>query len=99
LGQPLEHFDAVVLPRGDPHLKIIRSRRNRAPRTWVKAWACITTRGSSRSCCKTTRATKHRVVSPPPEREQLSIAYSFHPRLDAVSTRIAERRARGSAIQ
>ena len=24
LGQPLEHFDRVVLPRGDPHLKIIR---------------------------------------------------------------------------
>ncbi len=24
LGQPLDHFDDVVLPRGDPHLKIIR---------------------------------------------------------------------------
>ena len=24
LGQPLDHFDGVVLPRGDPHLKIIR---------------------------------------------------------------------------
>jgi isopenicillin N synthase-like dioxygenase len=24
LGQPLDHFDRVVLPRGDPHLKIIR---------------------------------------------------------------------------
>ena len=24
LGQPLHHFDDVVLPRGDPHLKIIR---------------------------------------------------------------------------
>lgn len=24
LGRPLEHFDAVVLPRGDPHLKIMR---------------------------------------------------------------------------
>lgn len=24
LSQPLNHFDAVVLPRGDPHLKIIR---------------------------------------------------------------------------
>src|SRR6185295_2371982 len=24
LGQPLNHFDDVVLPRGDPHLKIIR---------------------------------------------------------------------------
>jgi isopenicillin N synthase-like dioxygenase len=24
LGQPIDHFDAVVLPRGDPHLKIVR---------------------------------------------------------------------------
>jgi isopenicillin N synthase-like dioxygenase len=24
LGQPVDHFDAVVLPRGDPHLKLIR---------------------------------------------------------------------------
>src|SRR5690606_21305611 len=24
LGQPREHFDRFVLPRGDPHLKIIR---------------------------------------------------------------------------
>jgi isopenicillin N synthase-like dioxygenase len=24
LGQPIDHFDDVVLPRGDPHLKIIR---------------------------------------------------------------------------
>jgi isopenicillin N synthase-like dioxygenase len=24
LGQPLEHFDSTVLPRGDPHLKIVR---------------------------------------------------------------------------
>jgi len=24
LGQPIDHFDAVVLPRGDPHLKLMR---------------------------------------------------------------------------
>jgi isopenicillin N synthase-like dioxygenase len=24
LGQPLQHFDGVVLPHGDPHLKIMR---------------------------------------------------------------------------
>jgi isopenicillin N synthase-like dioxygenase len=24
LGQPIDHFDGFVLPRGDPHLKIIR---------------------------------------------------------------------------
>src|SRR6185436_15489990 len=29
------------------------------------------------------RATKHRVQSPPPGRERLSVAYFFHPRLDA----------------
>jgi len=30
------------------------------------------------------RATKHRVVSPPPGKERISIAYFFHPRLDCV---------------
>jgi isopenicillin N synthase-like dioxygenase len=30
------------------------------------------------------RATKHRVRSPPSGRERLSVAYFFHPRLDAV---------------
>jgi isopenicillin N synthase-like dioxygenase len=30
------------------------------------------------------RATKHRVQSPPSGRERLSVAYFFHPRLDAV---------------
>ena len=30
------------------------------------------------------RATKHRVVSPSSGRERLSVAYFFHPRLDAV---------------
>jgi isopenicillin N synthase-like dioxygenase len=35
------------------------------------------------------RATKHRVQSPPSGRERLSVAYFFHPRLDAVFTPIA----------
>jgi isopenicillin N synthase-like dioxygenase len=35
------------------------------------------------------RATKHRVQSPPSGRERLSIAYFFHPRLDAVFAPIA----------
>ena len=35
------------------------------------------------------RATPHRVVSPPPGRERLAIAYFFHPRLDAVFEPIA----------
>jgi isopenicillin N synthase-like dioxygenase len=35
------------------------------------------------------RATKHRVHSPPPGRERLSIAYFFHPRLDAQFAPIA----------
>jgi isopenicillin N synthase-like dioxygenase len=127
LGQPLEHFDAVVLPRGDPHLKIIRyPPQPRAvdagqgvgmhhdsglvsfvlqddvgglqvdldgrlveaaprPGTYVMNLGEMlqaATRGYL-------RATKHRVVSPPPARERLSIAYFFHPRLDAVFAPIA----------
>jgi isopenicillin N synthase-like dioxygenase len=35
------------------------------------------------------RATKHRVQSPPAGRERLSVAYFFHPRLDAVFAPIA----------
>jgi isopenicillin N synthase-like dioxygenase len=35
------------------------------------------------------RATKHRVQSPPSGRERLSVAYFFHPRLDAVFAPIA----------
>ena len=57
LGQPLHHFDDVVLPRGDPHLKIIRyPAQPRERRTRAKASACTTTPGSCRSCCKTTSA-------------------------------------------
>ena len=32
LGQRIDHFDAAVLPRGDPHLKIIRYPAQDAPR-------------------------------------------------------------------
>jgi isopenicillin N synthase-like dioxygenase len=32
LGQRLDHFDSAVLPRGDPHLKIIRYPAQDAPR-------------------------------------------------------------------
>jgi isopenicillin N synthase-like dioxygenase len=125
LGQPLEHFDGVVLPRGDPHLKIIRypaQPRNAnadtggqgvgmhpdsglvsfvlqddvgglqveldgelvdatpKPGTYVMNLGEMlqaATRGYL-------RATKHRVQSPPSGRERLSVAYFFHPRLDAV---------------
>jgi isopenicillin N synthase-like dioxygenase len=35
------------------------------------------------------RATKHRVQSPPSGRERLSVAYFFHPRLDAVFAPVA----------
>ena len=38
------------------------------------------------------RATKHRVQSPPSGRERLSVAYFFHPRLDAVWKKCAELR-------
>jgi isopenicillin N synthase-like dioxygenase len=121
LGQPLHHFDDVVLPRGDPHLKIIRypAQPREAdtgqgvgmhhdsglvsfvlqddvgglqveldgtlvdaeprPGTYVMNLGEMlqaATRGYL-------RATKHRVQSPPPGRERLSVAYFFHPRLDA----------------
>jgi isopenicillin N synthase-like dioxygenase len=35
------------------------------------------------------RATPHRVKSPPPHTERLSVAYFFHPRLDSVFKPIA----------
>jgi isopenicillin N synthase-like dioxygenase len=122
LGQSLSHFDSVVLPRGDPHLKIIRypAQPREAdtgqgvgmhhdsglvsfvlqdevgglqvevdgklvdaapqPGTYVMNLGEMlqaATRGYL-------RATKHRVQSPPSGRERLSVAYFFHPRLDAV---------------
>jgi isopenicillin N synthase-like dioxygenase len=120
LGQPLERFDDAVLPRGDPHLKIIRypaqpasSRRDQgvgmhhdsglvsfvlqddvgglqvdlggtlvdaAPR----AGAYVMNLGEMLQAATSgyLRATKHRVRSPPPGRERLSVAYFFHPRLE-----------------
>jgi isopenicillin N synthase-like dioxygenase len=121
LGQPLEHFDHVVLPRGDPHLKIIRyPAQNQAADTGqgvgmhhdsgLVSFVLQDDVGGLQVDCDGTlvdatprpgtyvmnlgemlqaatngylRATKHRVQSPPPGRERLSIAYFFHPRLDA----------------
>jgi isopenicillin N synthase-like dioxygenase len=122
LGLPMEHFDSVVLPRGDPHLKIIRYPAQ--PRgtdtgqgvgmhhdsglvsfvlqddvgglqveldgTLVdatpKRGTYVMNLGEMLQAATNgyLRATKHRVQSPPPNRERLSIAYFFHPRLDAV---------------
>jgi isopenicillin N synthase-like dioxygenase len=122
LGQPLDHFDDVVLPRGDPHLKIIRypAQRREAdtgqgvgmhhdsglvsfvlqddvgglqveidgklvdatpkPGTYVMNLGEMLQAATGGYL----RATKHRVQSPPSGRERLSVAYFFHPRLDAV---------------
>jgi isopenicillin N synthase-like dioxygenase len=122
LGQPLDHFDGVVLPRGDPHLKIIRYPA--APRAAATGQGvgmhhdsglvsfvlqddvgglqvetehglidATPRRGSyvmnlgemlQAATSGYLRATKHRVQSPPSGRERLSVAYFFHPRLDAV---------------
>jgi isopenicillin N synthase-like dioxygenase len=127
LGQPLAHFDSAVLPRGDPHLKIIRypsqnaGSQDRAARndqgvgmhhdsglvsfvlqdevgglqvqidgelvdatpqrgTYVMNLGEMLQAATSGYL----RATKHRVASPPPGRERISIAYFFHPRLECV---------------
>jgi isopenicillin N synthase-like dioxygenase len=122
LGLPLEHFDSAVLPRGDPHMKIIRYPAQRArtdmgqgvgmhhdsglvsfvlqdevgglqvqmgdalveaapkPGTYVMNLGEMLQAATSGYL----RATKHRVVSPPPGKERISIAYFFHPRLDCV---------------
>lgn len=121
LGQPADHFDNVVLPRGDPHLKIIRypaqsqgvrsdqgvgwhhdsglvsfvlqekvgglqievdGRRTEAvpkPGMYVMNLGEMLQAATSGYL----HATPHRVVSPPPGRERISVAYFFHPRLDA----------------
>ena len=122
LGQPLHHFDDVVLPRGDPHLKIIRYPAQQRdvdtgqgvgmhhdsglvsfvlqddvgglqveldgelvdatpkPGTYVMNLGEMLQAATHGYL----RATKHRVQSPPSGRERLSVAYFFHPRLDAV---------------
>jgi isopenicillin N synthase-like dioxygenase len=122
LGQPLHHFDDVVLPRGDPHLKIIRypaqAREADAGQgvgmhhdsglvsfvlqdevgglqveidgelvdATPKAGTYVMNLGEMLQAATHgyLRATKHRVKSPPSGRERLSVAYFFHPRLDAV---------------
>jgi isopenicillin N synthase-like dioxygenase len=128
LGQPLHHFDGVVLPRADPHLKIIRypAQPRGAPAdigqgvgmhhdsglvSFVlqddvgglqveldgelidaapKSGTYVMNLGEMLQAATHgyLRATKHRVQSPPSGRERLSIAYFFHPRLDAVFTPI-----------
>jgi isopenicillin N synthase-like dioxygenase len=122
LGQPLEHFDDVVLPRGDPHLKIIRypaqprdadtgqgvgthhdsglvsfvlqddvgglqvELDGRLVDATPKRGSYVMNLGEMLQAATNgyLRATKHRVQSPPSGAERLSIAYFFHPRLDAV---------------
>jgi isopenicillin N synthase-like dioxygenase len=122
LGQPLDHFDGYVLPRGDPHLKIIRYPAQPRdadtgqgvgmhhdsglvsfvlqddvgglqveidgelvdatprPGTYVMNLGEMLQAATNGYL----RATKHRVTSPPSGRERVSVAYFFHPRLDAV---------------
>lgn len=127
LGLGLDHFDGVVLPRGDPHLKIIRyPAQPRAADTGQgvgthhdsglvsfvlqddvgglqveidgklvdaapKAGTYVMNLGEMLQAATQgyLRATKHRVQSPPSGRERLSVAYFFHPRLDAVFAPIA----------
>jgi isopenicillin N synthase-like dioxygenase len=121
LGQPIHYFDGVVLPRGDPHLKIIRypsQPRESATGQGVgmhhdsglvsfvlqddvgglqveldetlveatpKRGTYVMNLGEMLQAATRgyLRATKHRVQSPPSGRERLSVAYFFHPRLDA----------------
>lgn len=122
LGQPIDHFDDAVLPRGDPHLKIVRypaapdepdagqgvglhhdsgllsfvlqdavgglqvqsgeSLVDAVPRpgTYVMNLGEMLQSATGGYL----RATPHRVQSPPPGTERLSIAYFFHPRLECV---------------
>ena len=122
LGQPAEHFDPVVLPRGDPHLKIIRYPALPATasgdqgvgmhhdsglvsfvlqdevaglevetaggviRAEPRAGTYVMNLGEMLQAATAgyLRATKHRVVSPPTGRERISVAYFFHPKLEAV---------------
>jgi isopenicillin N synthase-like dioxygenase len=122
LGQPLEHFDSAVLPRGDPHLKIIRYPAHGAGaaddqgvgmhhdsglvsfvlqddvgglqvqigdalvEAVPRAGTYVMNLGEMLQAATSgyLRATKHRVASPPPGKERISIAYFFHPRLDCV---------------
>lgn len=128
LGQPLEHFDSAVLPRGDPHLKIIRYPAQPAraesqqgvgmhhdsglvsfvlqdevgglevARQDGTLVAATPLRGSyvmnlgemlQAATNGYLRATPHRVQSPPPGQQRLSVAYFFHPRLEATFAPVA----------
>jgi isopenicillin N synthase-like dioxygenase len=127
LGQPIDHFDEFVLPRGDPHLKIIRypaqlreadtgqgvgmhhdsglvsfvlqddvgglqvELDGKLVDATPKRGTYVMNLGEMLQAATNgyLRATKHRVQSPPAGRERLSVAYFFHPRLDAVFAPIA----------
>jgi isopenicillin N synthase-like dioxygenase len=122
LGKPLDHFDDVVLPRGDPHMKIIRypvqprdtdtgqgvgmhhdsglvsfvlqdgvgglqvEIHGKLVDATPKPGTYVMNLGEMLQAATNgyLRATKHRVQSPPSGHERLSVAYFFHPRLDAV---------------
>lgn len=127
LGLLVSRFDDAVLPRGDPHLKIIRyppQARAADTRQGVGmhhdsglvsfvlqdavgglqvdldgrlvdaepiAGTYVMNLGEMLQAATNgyLRATKHRVQSPPSGRERLSIAYFFHPRLDATFAPVA----------
>ena len=122
LGQRADHFDDVVLPRGDPHMKIMRYPAQAAGRDcdqgvgWHHDSGLISfilqdevgglqvdvdgriveaapvpgmyvmNLGEMLQAATSgyLKATPHRVQSPPAGRERVSVAYFFHPRLDAV---------------
>jgi len=122
LGQRIDHFDSAVLPRGDPHLKIIRYPAQDEPRdsgqgvgmhhdsglvsfvlqddigglqveidgslvdATPRSGTYVMNLGEMLQAATSgyLRATKHRVLSPPPGKERISVAYFFHPRLDCV---------------
>ncbi len=121
LGQPREHFDDTVLPRSDPHLKIMRYPAQPVTTTSDQGVGLHHDSGlvsfvlqddvgglevqTEHGLVQATphpgtyvmnlgemlqaatagylRATKHRVVSPPAGRERISVAYFFHPKLEA----------------
>lgn len=128
LGQPPSCFDPYMLPRGDPHLKLICYRNGRADQDpaatpshaqgvgWHNDSGVLTLvlqdstgglqvdTGSGvvaadprpgtylmnvgemlqRATAGFLRATRHRVVSPRPGHERVSLAYFPHPKLEAV---------------
>lgn len=121
LGQPIGSFDSVLLPRGDPHLKIIRypaqptgsqsdqgvgMHHDSGLVSFVlqddvggleveidgglvevepRAGSYVMNLGEMLQAATAgyLKATPHRVKSPPPGRERISIAYFCHPRLES----------------